>query len=110
MAVKIEGTCDPRFKNVREIFAASFENGLEVGAAVAATVDGKTVLDLWGGFKDKARTKPWTRDTLVNVFSTTKGITAICAHRLVEQGRLELDAPVAKYWPEFAQGARKKFP
>ena len=73
MAVKIEGSCDPRFKRVREVFADSFENGIEVGAAVAAVVDGKTVFDLWGGYADKAKTKPWTRDTLVNVLSTTKG-------------------------------------
>jgi CubicO group peptidase (beta-lactamase class C family) len=110
MAVKIEGICDPRFKRVKEIFAASFENGLEVGAAVAATVDGKPVFDLWGGYADKAQTKPWTRDTLVNVFSTTKGITAMCAHRLVDQGKLDLDAPVSKYWPEFAQAGKEKIP
>ena len=110
MPVKIEGTCEPRFKRVREIFADSFENGIEVGAAVAAVVDGKTVFDLWGGFADKARTKPWTRDTLVNVFSTTKGITSICAHRLVDQGRLDLDAPVSKYWPEFADAGKEKIP
>ena len=110
MAVKIEGTCEPRFKQVREIFADSFENGIEVGAAVAAVVDGKPIFDLWGGHADKARTRPWTRDTIVNVWSTTKGITSICAHRLVDQGKLDLDAPVAKYWPEFAQAGKEKIP
>ena len=110
MAVKIEGTCEPRFKRVREIFADSFENGIEVGAAVAAVVDGKPIFDLWGGHADKARTRPWTRDTIVNVWSTTKGITSICAHRLVDQGKLDLDAPVAKYWPEFAQVGKEKIP
>ena len=110
MPSKIEGACDPRFNRVREIFADNFENGLEVGAAVAAVVDGKPVFDLWGGYADKARTKPWTRDTLVNVFSTTKGITSICAHRLVDQGKLDIDAPVAKYWPEFAQAGKDKIP
>jgi CubicO group peptidase (beta-lactamase class C family) len=110
MAVKIEGTCDPRFKNVRDAFAANFENGLEVGAAVAATLEGKPIFDLWGGYTDKAKTKPWTRDTLVNVYSTTKGITSICAHRLVDQGKLDLDAPVSKYWPEFAQAGKEKIP
>jgi CubicO group peptidase (beta-lactamase class C family) len=110
MAVKIEGTCDPRFRSVKEVFAANFDQGLEVGAAVAATVDGKTVFDLWGGYADQARTKPWTRDTLVNVYSTTKGITSICAHRLVDQGTLDLDAPVSKYWPEFAQAGKEKIP
>ena len=110
MAAKIEGTCDPKFKKVREIFAANFENGLEVGAAVAATIDGKTVFDLWGGHADKARTRPWTRDTLVNVWSTTKGITSICAHRLADQGKLDLNAPVAKYWTEFAQAGKETIP
>ena len=110
MSVKIEGTCEPRFNSVRDIFANSFEHDLEVGAAVAAVVDGKPIFDLWGGFADKAKTKPWTRDTLVNVYSTTKGITSICAHRLVDQGKLDLDAPVSKYWPEFAQAGKEKIP
>ncbi len=110
MAVKIEGTCDPRFSRVKEVFTDSFANGIEVGAAVAATLDGKSVIDLWGGHADKAKTRPWTRDTLVNVYSTTKGLAAICAHRLVDQGKLDLDAPVAKYWPEFAQAGKEKIP
>jgi CubicO group peptidase (beta-lactamase class C family) len=110
MPVKIEGACDPRFNRVKEIFANSFTDGVEVGAAVAATIDGKSVIDLWGGHVDKAKTKPWTRDTLVNVYSTTKGLAATCAHRLVDQGKLDLDAPVAKYWPEFAQAGKEKIP
>ena len=110
MAVKIEGSCDPRFSRVKEVFADSFANGIEVGGAVAATLDGKPIIDLWGGYADKARTRPWTRDTLVNVYSTTKGLAAICAHRLVDQGRLDLDAPVAKYWPEFARAGKESIP
>src|ERR1700683_2480878 len=110
MSVKIEGTCQPRFQRVKEIFADNFENGSEVGAAVASVVDGRVLFCLWSGDTDKAKTKPWTRDTLVNVYSTTKGITSICAHRLVDQGKLDLDAPVAKYWPEFAQAGKDKIP
>src|SRR6266481_2910669 len=110
MPVKIEGSCEARFQRVKEIFSDSFENGSEVGAAVSAVVDGKTAFDLWGGYADKAKARPWTRDTLVNVWSTTKGITSICAHRLVDQGKLDLDAPVAKYWPEFAQAGKDKIP
>jgi CubicO group peptidase (beta-lactamase class C family) len=110
MPVKIEGTCDPRFNRVKEVFADSFTNGIEVGAAVAATIDGMSVIDLWGGHADKARTRPWTRDTLVNIYSTTKGLAAICAHRLVDQGKLDLDAPIAKYWPEFAEAGKEKIP
>ncbi|HUA33038.1 MAG TPA: serine hydrolase domain-containing protein [Candidatus Binataceae bacterium] len=110
MNVKSEGSCDPRFKRVKEVFESNFAAGLEVGAAVAATVDGKSVVDLWAGHADQARTRPWQRDTLVNVYSTTKGITAILAHRLVDQGRLDLDAPVASYWPEFAAAGKAKIP
>src|ERR1700684_774514 len=110
MAVKIEGTCDPKFNRVKDAFAENFEKRSEVGAAASVMLDGKTVVDIWGGYADKARTRPWTRDTLVNVWSTTKGITSICAHRLVDQGKLDLDAPVAKYWPEFAQAGKDKIP
>jgi CubicO group peptidase (beta-lactamase class C family) len=110
MSVKAEGNCDPRFKRVKDAFEANFASGLEVGAAVAATIGGKPVIDLWAGHSDKDRTRPWQRDTLVNVYSTTKGITAILAHRLVDQGRLDLDAPVAKYWPEFAAAGKEKIP
>ena len=73
-------------------------------------VDGREVIDLWGGFADKERTRPWRRDTLANVYSTTKGITAIAAHQLVERGELDLDAPVARYWPEFAQKGKAEIP
>jgi len=110
MAVKIEGTCDPKFNRVRDAFAANFDRFDEVGAAVAVIIDGKPVVDLWAGHADQKRTRPWTRDTLVNVYSTTKGLAATCAHRLVDQGKLDLDAPVARYWPEFAQAGKEKVP
>jgi CubicO group peptidase (beta-lactamase class C family) len=110
MATTIEGSCDPKFGRVKETFANNFARGDEVGAAVAIVIDGKPVVDLWAGHADKAQTRPWTRDTLVNVYSTTKGLTAMCAHRLVDQGKLDLDAPVAKYWPEFAQAGKDKLP
>jgi len=99
----IEGHCGPRYERVREAFAAGFRERDEIGAAVAVTVDGEPVVDLWAGHADPARTRPWTRDTLVHVYSVTKGMTALCAHRLLERGALDLDAPVARYWPEFAQ-------
>jgi CubicO group peptidase (beta-lactamase class C family) len=109
MAATLQGECDARFERVRRVFEKSFEGG-EVGAAVAVTLDGRPVVDLWGGFADAARTRPWQRDTIVNVYSTTKGVTAICAHRLVEAGKLDLDAPVARYWPEFAQAGKQRLP
>src|SRR5580658_10101739 len=110
MMIPIAGTCDPRFRKVREAFAANFETAGEIGASVAMYIDGKQVVDLWGGYADRARTRPWTRDTLVNIYSTTKGLAAMCAHRLVDQGKLDLDAPVAKYWPEFAAAGKDKLP
>lgn len=106
----LHGNCDPRFARVREVFAESFEHRLALGAAVAVTVDGRSVVDLWGGVANGDRTRPWEADTLVNVFSTTKGVTAIVAHRLVDEGLLDLDAPVARYWPEFAQADKGRIP
>jgi CubicO group peptidase (beta-lactamase class C family) len=106
--VAIEGTCDARFERVREAFAENFVSRRETGASISIALDGRMVVDLWGGWADKARTRPWTRDTIVNVYSTTKGLTAICAHRLAAEGRLDLDAPVANYWPEFAANGKQR--
>jgi CubicO group peptidase (beta-lactamase class C family) len=108
--VDVQGTCDERFAQVRDRFAQAFESGAELGAAVSVSVEGETVVDLWAGHADAARTRPWQRDTLVNVYSTTKGMTAICALRLVDDGRLDLDAPVASYWPEFAAAGKERIP
>src|SRR5262245_14761641 len=109
-AATVDGRCAPRFARVRDAFAANFEAGREVGASFAATVNGELVVDLWGGFADAARTRPWQRDTIANVFSTTKAITALCAHVLVDRGLLDVDAPVARYWPEFAQAGKDRMP
>jgi CubicO group peptidase (beta-lactamase class C family) len=106
----IDGTCDARFTRLRDAFAENFATHGETGAAVALYVDGRPVVDLWAGYADAERTQPWPRDAIVNVYSTTKGITALCAHRLVDQGRLDLDAPVATYWPEFAQAGKATVP
>jgi CubicO group peptidase (beta-lactamase class C family) len=105
---RIEGQCDGRFGRLREAFAENFANRGDVGAAVAVTIDGVPVVDLWGGYADKERTRPWTRDTIVNVYSATKGVAATCLNRLVDQGRVDLDAPVARYWPEFAQAGKER--
>ena len=110
MTVKVEGTCDPKFSRVKDVFVENFEKRNEVGAAAAVMLDGKSVVDIWAGHADREKTKPWTRDTLVNVYSTTKGVTAICAHRLADKGLLDIDAPVTKYWPEFAQAGKEKLP
>ena len=107
---QIRGSCDPRFARVREAFHESFTKREELGAAVAVTAGGQTVVDLWGGFADLAGERPWQRDTLVNVYSTTKGLTALCGLKLADQGRLDLDAPVARYWPEFAAAGKQSIP
>src|ERR1700691_2055672 len=108
--IRIEGECDARFPRVKAAFAENFEKRNEYGASVALTIDGKPVIDLWAGHVDRARSQPWTRDTIANVFSTTKGTLATCAHRLVDAGQLELDAPVVRYWPEFGQAGKEKIP
>src|SRR5262245_18209953 len=99
MTSEVHGTCDARFARVRDLFAEQLANPEELGAALAVTLGGRRVIDIWGGVADASRIRPWTADTLVNLFSTTKGMTAICAHRLADQGKLDLDAPVARYWP-----------
>lgn len=103
---KIQGHSDERFASVRAAFEKNFREHEELGAAVAVRVDGQTVVDLWGGWADAARTRPWERDTVVNVWSTTKGVTALSAHLLADRGQLDLDAPVAAYWPEFAAAGK----
>jgi CubicO group peptidase (beta-lactamase class C family) len=107
MTSMIDGRCDPRFAAVRDAFSANFEAGREVGASFAATVNGELVVDLWGGYLDAAGTRPWASDTIINVFSTTKAMTALCAHILVDRGALDVDSPVARYWPEFAQAGKE---
>lgn len=107
---RIEGTCDPRFNRVRDALAESFTRFGETGASLALTIDNKPVADLWAGWADAEKTRPWQADSIANVYSTTKGMTAICALRLVDQGRLDLDAPVARYWPEFAQAEKEAIP
>ena len=101
------GTFDPDFAEVAEAFEQNFKAHDEVGASVALTVGGKTVVDLWGGHKDAERTEPWDEDTVCIVFSCTKGAVALCAHVLVSRGLLDLDAPVSDVWPEFAQNGKE---
>ena len=109
-AAPIGGYCDPRFEAVRRAFEANVSGGGDIGAGLSVYLHGDPVVDLWGGWMDRERTRPWERNTLCTVYSTTKGLTTICAHRMVEQGKLDLDAPVAQYWPEFAQGGKETIP
>jgi CubicO group peptidase (beta-lactamase class C family) len=105
-APHIQGHCDPRFTRVAQAFANNFVENKEPGAAIALMVGGLSVVDLWGGHADAARTKPWARDTLVNFFSVGKALSALVVLRLVERGRIDLDAPVAALWPEFAANGK----
>src|SRR5580658_2100601 len=102
----VEGFVGDRFAAVRDAFEANLASGADVGASFCATKDGETVVDLWAGFADEAKTRPWTRDTIVNVYSTTKTMSFLCALIVADRGELDFDAPVAKYWPEFAANGK----
>jgi CubicO group peptidase (beta-lactamase class C family) len=100
------GFAQDRYAPVREIFEGNLASGADVGASFCATIEGETVVDLWGGHADEARTRPWVKDTIVNVYSTTKTMTALTALLVADRGELDFDAPVAKYWPEFAANGK----
>jgi CubicO group peptidase (beta-lactamase class C family) len=100
--VAINGTCSDRFAPVREAFAHNLETGQDIGASVAVFVDGEPVVDLWGGHFDSTYTRPFERHSIAQGYSATKTITALCALVLADRGEIDLDAPVATYWPEFA--------
>lgn len=106
----IDGVCEPGFARVREAFERNFAEGLEDGACVSVWQGGRPVVDLWGGVADSQSGAAWQRDTLANVYSTTKGPTALCAHLLADRGQLDFDAPVARYWPEFAAAGKAELP
>ncbi|MGE3774010.1 MAG: serine hydrolase domain-containing protein, partial [Gammaproteobacteria bacterium] len=104
-AGRLEGCYDTRFEGVFAAFHDNFMRRDEVGASVALSLDGRRVVDLWGG-RRSVDGEPWREDTLCTVFSSTKGAMALCAHLLCERGLLDLDAPIARYWPEFAAGGK----
>jgi CubicO group peptidase (beta-lactamase class C family) len=102
----VQGLCERRFEGVRAAFQANFDRGADIGASVAITLDGESVVDLWGGARDAVASRAWTADTIVAVASTTKTATALSALLLADRGELDVDAPVARYWPEFAQAGK----
>ncbi|MDB5559334.1 MAG: serine hydrolase [Enterovirga sp.] len=102
----INGTCEPDFAAVRAEFERNFAERGEVGAAVCVYKSGRKVVDLWGGHKDLARTQPWQDDTIVIMNSVAKSMCAISVHMLIDRGLVDFDAPVATYWPEFAQAGK----
>lgn len=105
--MEIYGYCDERFTSLREEFERNFTERGDVGASFAASVDGELVVDIWGGHRNEAKTLPWQEDTIVNVFSTTKTMTALCALMLIDQGKLDLEAKVSQYWPEYGQNGKE---
>jgi CubicO group peptidase (beta-lactamase class C family) len=109
-STRIAGHVEPGFEAVREAFAQNFKEGRELGSAFCVHVEGRKVVDLCGGSFDGADTRPYGPDALQLVFSTTKGATAVCANLLAQRGLLDLDAPVATYWPEFAQAGKESMP
>ncbi|AXB47670.1 serine hydrolase domain-containing protein [Amycolatopsis albispora] len=104
---RVHGTADARFAGVRAAFEQNIESGEELGASLVLDLDGDRVVDLWGGFRDEARTTPWDEDTITNVWSSTKTVTSLAALVLAERGALDVHAPVADYWPEFAANGKE---
>jgi CubicO group peptidase (beta-lactamase class C family) len=107
-AAMISGTCSDRFTAVRAAFEENFDRHGEVGASVCVTVDGETLVDLWGGVQAGEAAEPWDADTMVTAFSCTKGAVALAAHVLVDRGELDLERPVSDYWPEFAANGKER--
>ncbi len=103
----VQGFVAEQFQAVRHAFEENFAEGLDVGASCCVTWEGETVVDLWGGSVDEAKTRPWEKDTIVAVHSTTKTMTALVALLLADRGELDFDAPVARYWPEFAASGKQ---
>jgi CubicO group peptidase (beta-lactamase class C family) len=104
---RADGFCDERFLPLKRTFERNFEEGRELGASIAVTLHGETIVDLWGGFADRDRKRPWSHDTLAMVFSTTKVPTNLCIFMLIDQGKLDVDLPIQHYWPEFKGGGKE---
>ena len=106
MSAEIQGSCEAQFTPVQDALARNFAEHDEIGCAVTVYHDGKKVVDLWGGHMDTQRTKPWREDTLCIMYSIAKSMCATSVHILADRGLVDLDAPVADYWPEFAQNGK----
>ncbi|MGH8138367.1 MAG: serine hydrolase domain-containing protein [Steroidobacteraceae bacterium] len=108
--VPLNGSCDPRFEAVLDAFVQNYLYEDEVGSAVSVVMDGRTVVDLWGGWKDAGRQREWQHDTIVCMMSVSKGITGLAFSLLVDRGLVDVNEPVATYWPEFAANGKKTLP
>ena len=105
---EIKGHYEERFAPVAQALAQSLASGADIGASVAVVHEGEFVVDIWGGYRDAEQTQPWQQDTIVNVWSTTKTMAAVCVLMLADRGELDLDAPVSRYWPEFAEAGKEQ--
>ncbi len=103
----VQGSCDSAFDSLREALEANLASGEELGASIALNLDGKTLVDMWGGWRDEMQTQPWEQDTIVNVWSTTKTVTSLAVLMLVSRGQVDVNAPVSRYWPEFAAAGKE---
>ena len=104
---EVQGSVDPRFAAMRDVLQANVDSGADLGASVAVVLHGEPVVDLWGGFADHEATTPWERDTITNVWSSTKTMMALSALVLVDRGELDVHQKVAHYWPEFAANGKQ---
>jgi len=104
---EVHGTCEPKFEGVRDVLSANLDAGEDVGASVAVYLHGEPVVDIWGGYVDEVKSAPWQRDSITNVWSTTKTMTFLCALMLADHGELDFHAPVSTYWPEFAAAGKE---
>jgi CubicO group peptidase (beta-lactamase class C family) len=107
-AARVQGLCQDRFRKVWQIFEQSLASGDDIGASFCVFIDGEPVIDIWGGYFDAKFDRPWTRDTIITTHSTTKTMTAMAALKLADMGELDFNAPVSKYWPEFAANGKSR--
>jgi CubicO group peptidase (beta-lactamase class C family) len=108
LTIPVQGSCDSAFATVKQAFESNLASGDEVGGSIFLDIDGKPLVDLWGGSRDQAGTQPWQADTIVNVWSTTKTVTSLAMLMLVSRGQVDVHAPVARYWPEFAAAGKER--
>ncbi len=107
MTVDIHGFYEPQFEKLKETFHQNFEDGLEVAASHSVTVNGGYAVDIWASHNDAAKTMLWEKETILTVYSSTKVMSALCIHILVDRGLIAVDELVAKYWPEFTQNGKE---
>jgi len=104
--MEVHGECDPKFNRVKDAFKKLYQEDREIGSSFAVYKDGKPLVDLWGGFQDQDKTKAWEKETLVTVYSTTKGVAAFCIALAMEKGLIKYEEKVSTYWPEFAANGK----